>query len=65
MKNQCYHSTKKQRNGPLKLLQNFEYLFDGTLGTQKTNPVDLELKSNAKLICSRTYAVLEVYKEKS
>ena len=29
-----------QRNELLKLLQIFEELFDGTLGTQKTDPVD-------------------------
>ena len=30
----------------LKLLQQFEPLFDGTLGTWKTEPVELELKDS-------------------
>ena len=42
-----------QRNELLKLLQNFEELFDGTLGTWKTDPVDSDLKEDAKPIFSR------------
>ena len=33
-----------QRNEFLKLLHKFEDIFDGTLGTWKTDPVDFELK---------------------
>ena len=40
MENQCQHLTMTQRNELLKLLQNFEEFFDGTLDTWKTDPVD-------------------------
>ena len=53
MENQCQHLTMTQRNELLKLLQKFEELFDGTLGTRKTDPVDFELKEDAKKIFSR------------
>ena len=44
MKNKCQHLIETQRNGLLQLLQNFEELFDGTIGTWKTYPLYLELK---------------------
>ena len=44
MENQYQHLTMTQRNELLKLLQKFEELFDGTLGTWKTDPVDFKLK---------------------
>ena len=50
METQCQHRTVTQRNELLKLLQKFEYLFDGTLGTWKTAPVDFKLKDNVKPI---------------
>ena len=37
---QCQHLTMTQHNDLLKLLHKFEELFDGTLGTWKTDPVD-------------------------
>ena len=37
MKNKYQHLTEIKRNELLKLLQNFEYLFHGTLGTWKTS----------------------------
>ena len=45
----------------LKLLQNFEDLFNGTLNTWKIYPVDLELKEYVKPICSRPYPVPKVH----
>ena len=36
-------------------------MFDGTLGTCKTTPVDLELKDDVKHVCSRTYPVLKLH----
>ena len=39
MENQCQHLTMTQRNELIKLLQKFEELFDGTLGTWKIDPV--------------------------
>ena len=44
MKNQCQNLTETPHNELLKLLQNFEELFDGTLGIWKTDPVHFELK---------------------
>ena len=40
MENQCKHLTEVQRNRLPKLLEKLEELFDGTLGTWKTDPVD-------------------------
>ena len=39
-----------------------EDLFDGTLGTWNTTPVELELKDNAKPMCSRPYPVPKLHK---
>ena len=44
METQCQHLTMTQRNEILKLLQIFEDLFDGTLGTWKTDPFNFGLK---------------------
>ena len=41
---ECTHLSKEEQRQLLKLLQKFEHLFDGTLGTWQTEPVDLELK---------------------
>ena len=38
-------------------------LFDGTLGTRKTDPVEFELKEYSKPIWSRPYPVPKVYEE--
>ena len=53
METQCQHLTITQCNEMLKLLQIFEELFDGTLGTWKTDPLDFKSKENAKPILSR------------
>ena len=63
MENQFQHKTEVQRNEFLKLLQNFEELFHGTLGTWKTDPVDLELKEDAKPICLIPHPVPKVHEE--
>ena len=52
-----------QRNSLLKLLQKFEDLFGGTLGTWKIDPVDFELKYDMNTICSRLYPVPTVHEE--
>ena len=44
MKTQCRHLTMTQCNELLELLQKFESLFNGTLGTWKKDPVDFKLK---------------------
>ena len=44
METQCQHLIETQRNELPKLFQEFEELFDGTLGTWKIYPVDFKLK---------------------
>jgi len=55
---ECTHLSKGEQKQLLKLLQKFEHLFDGTLGTWQTDPVDLELKDpNVKPHHSKPYPV--------
>ena len=63
MENQCKHLTMTQRNKLLKLLHKFEEVFDGTLTTCEIDPVDFELKEDAKTIFSRPYPVPKVHEE--
>ena len=63
METQYQHLTMTQHNGFLKLLQIFEELFDGTLGTWKIDPVDFELKEDAKPRFSRLYPVTKVHEK--
>ena len=63
MENQCQHLTMTQRNEFLKLLPKIEELFDGTLSTWKTDPVDLNLKEVAEPICLRPFPVPKVHKD--
>ena len=51
METKFQHLTTTQRNELLKLLQISEELFDGTLGNWKIDPVQFELKEDAKPIC--------------
>ena len=51
METQCQNLTMTQHNELLKPFQKSEELFNGTLGTWKTDPLDFELKDNAKPIC--------------
>ena len=44
MENQCHHLAITQHNELQKLWQNFDNLFNGTLGTWKTDSVDFESK---------------------
>ena len=63
MQTQRQHLTITQRNEFLKLLQKFEELFNVTLGTRKTDPVDFELKEDAKPIFPRPHPVPKVHEE--
>ena len=47
MESRCQHLMITQRK-LLKLLHKFEELFNGTLDTWKTDPVDFELKDDLK-----------------
>ena len=48
--------TQRTRNY-FKSLKKIEDLFNGTLGVWNDVPVDLELKDDAKPVCSRPYSV--------
>ena len=61
METQCQHLIMTQSHDLLKLLQKFEDLFDGTLGTWKTDPVDFELKYDAKSIFLQPFLVPKVH----
>ena len=45
------------------LLEEFEYLFDGTLGEWDTDPVDIESKPDHKPHSARYYPFLKINKE--
>ena len=45
---QCQHLSPIERESLLDLLNKFEDLFDGNLGTWNTTPVELELKDDLK-----------------
>ena len=62
MTEQCQHLTDTESHILLHLLKKSEDMFDGTLGTWKTTLVDLELKEEAKPICSCPYPVPKVHK---
>ena len=56
------HLTATERHALLQLLKKFKDLFDGTLCTCNTTPVDLELKDDAKPVCLQPYPVPKVPK---
>jgi hypothetical protein len=61
---ECTHLKKDEQRQLLRLLQKFENLFDGTLGTWKTDPVDLKLVNpNVKPYHAKPYPV-PYYQEK-
>ena len=51
------HLTHQQRKKLFTLLQKYQTLFDGTLGTWKTKPIELELKEGASPYYGRPYPV--------
>ena len=63
METQCQNLKVIQRNKLLKLLHKFKELFNGTIGTYKTDPVYFELRNNTKPIFSRPYPVLKLHME--
>ena len=48
MAKQCQHINATDRYRLINLKKKIEYLFDGTLGTRDTTPVELELKDDKK-----------------
>ena len=63
MTEQCQNLNTEGRKRLLILLRKFEDIFNSTLRTWNTNPVDLELKNDAKPVCSRLYPVPRVHEE--
>ena len=51
------HLSATERNKLLKLLQEFEELFDGTLGDWDCNPVSLQLKEGAQPFHGRWFPI--------
>ena len=63
MTKQCQkHLTATEFHRLLQHLKKLGDLFDGTLDTWNTTPVDFELKDNVKPVCSRPYPVPKLYK---
>ena len=60
----CTHLTNSQQQDLLQLLERFSGLFDGSLGTWKTKPVELELKEGATPYYGRPYPVPKSQEEK-
>jgi hypothetical protein len=55
---ECIHLEKAEQKQLLKLLQKYEDLFDGSLGTWKTDPIQLEFKDpNVKPYHAKPYPV--------
>ncbi|MGH7974221.1 MAG: reverse transcriptase/ribonuclease H family protein, partial [bacterium] len=63
VKSKGSHLTAPQWQQLLTLLTVFKHLFDGTLGKFDTEPVELELKDNAKPYHAKPFAVPKVYEE--
>ena len=59
----CAHLTSDQKAKLLKLLLEFEELFDGTLGDWKTTPVHLELKPGATPYYGRAYPISHIHQD--
>ena len=53
----------KQKDQLLALLEDFEDIFDGTLGHWKTDPIEIELKPGSKPYNGRYYPVPKINKE--
>ena len=61
MTEQFQHLNTEECNRHMIVLRKYEDLFNGTLGTWNTTPVDLELRDDAKPVCWRLYPVLRVH----
>ena len=62
---ECKHLSEEQRKGLRKLLEKYKSLFDGSLGSWKTEPIELELKDpNAKPYHARPYPVPKINERK-
>ena len=59
----CPHLNRADKQKLLKLLQDFEQLFDGTLGDWRTEPAHLELKENISPFHGRAYQVPRIHRD--
>ena len=59
----CTHLSQNEQNELLEVLQEFEDLFDGTLGDWNTEPVSFELKRDAKPYHSRAFPIPKAQSE--
>ena len=53
----CKDLTKQEKRSLLSLLQKYESLFDGSLGTWNSKPIDIELKPDVKPYHAKPYPV--------
>ena len=58
-----YHLLDDQKDKLKQLLNEYEGLFDGTLGDWNTPPVSVELKTDDKPYHSKPYPVPKIHKE--
>ena len=63
MSEQCAHLSKTKQTGLVELLNKFETLFDGTLGTWKGTKYNIELQEGAKPYHGRPYSVPKAYEQ--
>jgi hypothetical protein len=62
---ECVHLTQKEKDGLTKVPTKFEPLFDGTLGTWYTDPINLELNDeDTKPFQARPYPVPQSQEKK-
>ena len=63
VRDNCKHLSSNDQEKLLRLLTEFEQLFDGTLGAWRTTPVTFELKEGAKPYHGRTFPIPHFHKE--
>jgi hypothetical protein len=63
VRDNCKHLSSNNQEKLLRLLTEFEPLFDGTLGAWRTTPVTFELKEGAKPYHGRTFPIPHFHKE--
>jgi hypothetical protein len=59
----CSHLSSEEKEMLLRLLTEFEPLFDGTLGAWKTTPVSFQLKEGARPYHGKAFPIPKVHKE--
>ena len=53
----CNDLNKQEKRSLLRLIQKYESLFDGSLGTWNSKPIDIELKPDVKPYHTKPYPV--------